>query len=121
MQNEKRIIRKQPPRQIGRMVETVIGCKWSLTVLELIRQGINRPGAMERSVEGLSAKVLADCLRLLVRYNVLVKNAFPEIPPRVEYKFTVFGNKFVTLLESIDALEDELPSNKKINKKASPK
>lgn len=105
MQNGKKILRKAPPKQVGRMVETVIGCKWSLTVLELVRQGIRRPGAMERSVEGLSAKVLADCLRLHLRYGILTKQSFPEIPPRVEYRFTEFGNRFVKILKSLEDLE----------------
>ena len=92
------------------MVETVIGCKWSLTVMELVRQGVRRPGAMERSVEGLTAKVLGDCLRLLLRYGILTKQSFAEIPPRVEYSFTTFGLKFLGILESLDVLEAELQS-----------
>lgn len=34
------------------MVESIVGCKWSLIVLQLLRQGVNRPGAMERAVDG---------------------------------------------------------------------
>jgi len=116
MDNEKKFLRRQPPKQVGRMVETVIGCKWSLTVVELVRQGVTRPGAMERSVEGLTAKVLADCLRLLLRYGVLTKHSFPEVPPRVEYSFTAFGLKFVALLESLDGLEAELLTTSSIER-----
>lgn len=105
MQNGKKILRKKPPQQVGRMVETVIGCKWSLTILDLVRQGVTRPGAMERSVEGLTAKVLADCLRVHLRYGVLTKQSFPEVPPRVEYHFTDFGHQFVEILKSLENLE----------------
>jgi DNA-binding HxlR family transcriptional regulator len=99
MPNEKKILRKQPPRQIGRMVESVIGCKWSLTVLELVRRGVTRPGAMERSVDGLSAKVLADCLRSLLKFGVLSKESFPEVP---------LGRKFLAVLETLDDLEADM-------------
>lgn len=92
------------------MVETILGCKWSLTILDLVSRGITRPGAMERSVDGLTAKVLTDCLRKLVHYGVLNKEAFPEIPPRVEYSFTAFGHKVMTLLQSLEVLEAEFPS-----------
>lgn len=87
------------------MVEKVVGCKWSLTVIDLVQQGIRRPGAMERSVEGLTAKVLNDCLRLLVSYGVLDKRSFPEVPPRVEYHFTVFGRQFAEIFKVLDRLE----------------
>ena len=42
----------------ARMVEDIIGCKWSLTVLGLVADGVHRPGAMQRRVSGLTAKVL---------------------------------------------------------------
>lgn len=90
------------------MVETVVGCKWSITIVDLVERGILRPGAMERSVEGLSAKVLNDCLRILVSYGVLDKQSFPEVPPRVEYHFTTFGRKFVEILKMLDTLEASL-------------
>ena len=90
------------------MVETVVGCKWSLTVVDLIQRGIRRPGAMERTVEGLTAKVLNDCLRLLVSYDVLEKRSYPEVPPRVEYYFTPFGRKFLETFKFLDALEKQL-------------
>jgi len=105
---EKKLSRRLPPRQVGRMVETVVGCKWSLTVVDLVQRGIRRPGEMERTVEGLTAKVLNDCLRLLVSYSVLEKRSYPEVPPRVEYHFTPFGRKFVETFKFLDALEKHL-------------
>lgn len=90
------------------MVEDILGCKWSLSVLDLVRRGITRPGAMERAVPGLTAKVLNERLRKLVRYGILEKHGFPEIPPRVEYHLTDFGQRFIGLLAMIDALEAEL-------------
>jgi DNA-binding HxlR family transcriptional regulator len=91
-----------------RAVIKVHGCKWSLTVVDLVQRGVRRPGAMERTVEGLTAKVLNDCLRLLVSYGVLEKRSFPEVPLRVEYHFTSFGRKFVETFEILDALEEKL-------------
>src|SRR5262245_28368946 len=111
--NEKKLSRRVPPRRIGRMVETVVGCKWSLTVVDLVQRGIRRPGAMERTVEGLTAKVLNDCLRLLISYGILERQSFPEVPPRVEYRFTAFGRKFVDTLTMLDTLEADLARAKR--------
>lgn len=90
------------------MVEDVIGCKWSLSMLQLVRQDVNRPGAMERSVEGLTTKVLNERLRKLVGYGVLRREVFAEVPPHVEYSLTDFGCRFVKVLDTIESLEQEL-------------
>ena len=97
-----------PRPDVKRIVENILGCKWSLTVIELVEQGTNRPGAMERATEGLTTKVLNERLRKLVRFGILDKTIYPEIPPRVEYYLTDFGKKFIGLLETIEKLEKEL-------------
>ncbi|HXE74587.1 MAG TPA: helix-turn-helix domain-containing protein [Candidatus Xenobia bacterium] len=94
----------QPP-SVGRMVEDVVGCKWSLAVLGAIRRGVRRPGSIRRSIDGLTAKVLNERLRKLAAYGILERRAYPEIPPRVEYRLTAFGRKFAGILRSIERLE----------------
>lgn len=90
------------------MVENVIKCKWSLTVFRLVREGTNRPGAMERAVPGLTTKVLNERLRKFVRFGVFTRTEFPEIPPRVEYHLTPFGEKFGGVLDAVDSLQRDL-------------
>lgn len=95
------------------MVEDIVGCKWSLEVLGALRSGIMRPGKMERSVTGLTAKVLNERLRKLARYGIVQRIAFPEVPPRVEYRLTSFGRKFAAILDQIDQLEETLPPRRR--------
>ncbi len=104
----KKFTRKSAPEQTARMVETIFGCKWSLTVYHLLANDINRPGEMVRSVEGLTTKVLNECLRKNLKFGILEKTEFPEIPPRVEYKVTKFGGKFIGVLKEIEKLQSEL-------------
>jgi len=87
------------------MVEDIVGCKWSLAVLGRVREGVLRPGALEASLPGLSAKVLNERLRKLVRFGILERRAFAEIPPRVEYRMTPFGRRFARVLDAIAELE----------------
>lgn len=99
------------------MVEYIVGCKWSIRILTLIRQGVVRPGAITRSVDGLTTKVQNDCLNKMVGFRILEKTAYPEVPPRVEYRLTDFGNRFITILDAISALQHEIDvaGNGKIN------
>ena len=89
------------------MVEDIVGCKWSLTVLELITSGVRRPGAMQKRVPGLTAKVLNERLRKLLRFGVIERDVFAEVPPRVEYRLTAFGRRFHDVLDQIAALQAE--------------
>lgn len=98
----------QAPPDVARMVEDIVGCKWSLAVLGAVRGGICRPGAMEHTIEGLSKKVLNERLSKLVRFGILEKHSYPELPPRVEYRFTPFGRKFCGVLDGIDELQREI-------------
>ena len=106
--NEKLISRKSAPAQSARMVETIYGCKWSLTVYQLLNDGINRPGEMVRAVDGLSTKVLNQCLRRNLEFGILDKVIYNELPPKVEYKVTKFGEKFVSILDQLEVLQDEI-------------
>lgn len=108
MAQAKKIVRLEPGAGVARMVEDIVGCKWSLTVLALVRKGVTRPGAMEHAVLGLSAKVLNERLRKLQRFGILTKRSYAELPPRVEYSLTPFGARFVDLVDRIEALEIEL-------------
>ncbi len=105
---EKLFSRKSAPERSARMVETIIGCKWSLTVYHLLNNDINRPGEMVRSVEGLSTKVLNACLKKNIDFGILHRKTFNEVPPRVEYIVTEFGTKFIKVLDGLEQLQQDI-------------
>ena len=105
---EKIFPRKTAPEKSARMVETIYGCKWSLTVYKLLAHGINRPGEMVRNVEGLSTKVLNQCLKRNIEFGILNKVVYNELPPRVEYEITTFGQKFLAILDQLEQLQQEI-------------
>ncbi|TWX66706.1 helix-turn-helix transcriptional regulator [Colwellia demingiae] len=100
--------RKSAPEKSARMVETIVGCKWSLTVYNLLNNDIYRPGEMVRSVEGLTTKVLNACLKRNIEFGILERETFNEVPPRVEYKVTTFGHKFINILTELEKLQLEI-------------
>jgi DNA-binding HxlR family transcriptional regulator len=66
---------------------------------------------MVRSVDGLTTKVLNQCLRRNIDFGILVKKSYPEIPPRVEYEASDFGIKFMAILDSLEAIQQEFDIN----------
>lgn len=96
---------KKPCPNAHAMVESIVGCKWSLQILAQIQHGTHRPGMIEKSIAGLSTKVMNERLVKLARFGILQRQVFAEVPPRVEYRFTDFGQQFLTVLRAIDQLE----------------
>ena len=95
---------------VAECVEAVFGCKWSIRILTLIRSGIRRPGEIERSLAGLTTKVQHHYFRRMVSLGILRREVYAEVPPRVEYRLTPFGERFVPLLEQIEQLQKDLTS-----------
>ncbi len=89
-------------------LEEVVGCKWSVSVLGAVAAGINRPGALERHIEGISTKVLSERLRKLTAYGLLTRHVFAEVPPRTEYALTPNGAKLIGIVEQIQQLDGEI-------------
>ncbi|HZO84668.1 MAG TPA: helix-turn-helix domain-containing protein [Verrucomicrobiae bacterium] len=102
------IMPKLDSQRVDRLLEDVIGCRWTISVLSAVAGGVNRPGALERHIQGISAKVLSDRLKHFQRAGIFERVQFPEIPPRVEYRLTAFGKKFRKLLEEVKRLQKEL-------------
>jgi DNA-binding HxlR family transcriptional regulator len=104
---KKKTAAQEPPTSVSHMVEEVVGCKWSVTVLALVTSGVSRPGAMQRRVRGLTAKVLNERLKKLLRFGIIERQMYAEVPPRVEYRLTTFGKRFNAVIAQIAALEEE--------------
>lgn len=88
------------------IVEDIVGCKWSLRVINAVRNGHMRPGEMKRDIAGISEKVLSERLKKLTRYELLIRKAYPETPPRVEYRFSEKGKRFLKVLDAIERFAD---------------
>ena len=87
---------------IKRAVEVICG-KWRLPIVYLLRSETLRYGEIRRLMPGISEKVLVSELKQLVDLGLVVKKAYGEVPPRVEYSLTDKGR---TLLPVIDALQE---------------
>lgn len=97
---------------VAECVEAVFGCKWSIRILSLIHRGVRRPGEIERSLAGLTTKVQHHYFRRMVGLGILRREVFAEVPPRVEYWLTPFGQRFVPLLEQIEQFQKDLETNR---------
>ncbi len=81
----------------------LIGDKWSLLVLFILRAGPMRFNALCRGVEGISQKVLAATLKDLERDGYLARQVLATTPPSVTYSLTGMGEEFLGVLANVSA------------------
>jgi len=92
---------------VALMVESILGCKWSVRLLRLIADGCNRPSGLLRASPGLSAKVMNERLRKMIRFGIAQRTVFGEKPPvEVQYVLTPLGHRFMGILEEVRRLQE---------------
>lgn len=65
--------------------------KWVLPIISTLKRRIMRRHALERSLPGVTQKMLTETLRELERNGILGRRVYPTVPPRVEYYLTPVG------------------------------
>ena len=86
----------------------IIGKKWALCVLaQLGNQGTLRFNQLAQGLQGISAKTLADVLKDLQANGLVKREAFNEIPPRVEYHLSREGRELTMLVAPLMVWADK--------------
>ncbi|MEM7592135.1 MAG: helix-turn-helix domain-containing protein [Cyanobacteria bacterium P01_A01_bin.83] len=82
-----------------RQLINIVGDKWTLPVLYILKQGTKRYSELQREIPGISKKMLTQTLRRLESDNILKRKIYPVVPPKTEYSLTAFGLKLIEPLE----------------------
>ncbi|MCC7012076.1 MAG: winged helix-turn-helix transcriptional regulator [Planctomycetes bacterium] len=100
---------ESPKPDVAAMVEDIVGCKWSMRILQLIADGRDRPSLILRACPGLSAKVMNERLAKMQRYGIALRSVTGTKPPlRVAYSLTPFGVRFAGVLGEVRRLQASL-------------
>ena len=76
----------------------VVGGKWKVLILWALRSEPVRFGELRRSVHGISEKMLIQHLKEMEADGIVTRKDFKEVPPRVEYALTAFGESLCVAL-----------------------
>ncbi len=87
----------------------IIGKKWVLCVLALLgNNGTMRFNRLLEGLPGISAKTLTDVLKDLQQTGLVKREAFAEIPPRVQYHLTKEGRELTVLVAPLMVWADRM-------------
>jgi len=103
-----------------RRVLELFATKWTSMVLHTLHArhgGVARTGALQRSLPGISKKMLTQTVRDLEASGLLSRHVQSTLPPMVEYRLTDLGQRFVEPIELLyswgrdnaDALDELQP------------
>ena len=101
-----------------RNVLSRVGDKWSMLVLfTLENNNSQRFKELQRNIPDIAQKMLTATLKTLEGDGLILREAFPEIPPRVEYSLTQKGQSLLPLINNLiswasENMEDIIESRK---------
>ena len=85
---------------VGRALR-LLGDVWTLLIVYTLLSGTKRFGELLQVMGNVSPKTLSQRLKMLDEIGFVQRQAFPEIPPRVEYRLTEKGLALVDIMEAI--------------------
>jgi DNA-binding HxlR family transcriptional regulator len=81
----------------------VIGGKWKPRILWALHHGPRRFGELRKEVSGVTEKMLIQQLRELESRDIVHREVFRQVPPKVEYSLTALGESLNEALAPLDA------------------
>ena len=96
-----RIIKEELPECPVATAVSLIGGKWKLLILRNLKERPWRFNELQRSIDGISQKVLTDSLRQMMSDGLAYRHDYHEQPPRVEYGLTELGTKMLPIVNSL--------------------
>ena len=78
---------------------SIISNKWKVLILRDLIDGTKRYNELNRSVVGISAKVLTHNLKDLESDGIIIRKVYPVVPPKVEYSLSKKGMELKGVLD----------------------
>jgi len=76
----------------------VIGGRWKVLIIRELMAGTRRFGELQRSLTGITQKLLTQQLREMEEDGLIHRKVYPQIPPKVEYSLTPLGETLTPIL-----------------------
>lgn len=80
------------------LIKEVLYGKWKIHLLYYISQGHIRPNQLQKQIPEASRRVLNMQLNQLEDHELIAKKIYQQLPPKVEYSLTDFGQSLLPVI-----------------------
>ncbi|WP_125565373.1 winged helix-turn-helix transcriptional regulator [Companilactobacillus insicii] len=80
---------------------SIIGGKWKPIILCHLKHQTMRTGQLRRAIPNITQKMLTQQLRELEDDGIVARKVYNQIPPKVEYSLTEYGDSLNRILEEL--------------------
>jgi DNA-binding HxlR family transcriptional regulator len=77
----------------------IIGGKWKPIILYYLKEETQRFGELQRLIPHITKKMLTQQLRELEQDEIIVRQVYHQVPPKVEYSLSKYGKSLKPVLE----------------------
>ena len=92
----------------------IIGGKWKGMILWCLCRRTMRFGELHRAMPGITQRMLTKQLRDLEDFRIVDRKVYPQVPPKVEYRMSEWGQSLCPALDALLKWAEARPAELKV-------
>ena len=83
-------------------IQKIVNGKWNMVILYFLSKETLRFGELSRKLPMVTQANLTKNLKLLESHEMIRREVYPQVPPKVEYSLTPMGEKFLPVIQALE-------------------
>lgn len=83
-------------------IQKIVNGKWNMVILYFLSKETLRFGELSRKLPMVTQANLTKNLKLLESHEMIRREVYPQVPPKVEYSLTPMGEKFLPVIKELE-------------------
>ena len=83
-------------------IQKIVNGKWNMVILYFLSKETLRFGELSRKLPMVTQANLTKNLKLLESHEMIRREVYPQVPPKVEYSLTQMGEKFLPVIQELE-------------------
>ena len=83
-------------------IQKIVNGKWNMVILYFLSKETLRFGELSRKLPMVTQANLTKNLKLLESHEMIRREVYPQVPPKVEYSLTPMGENFLPVIQELE-------------------